>query len=1028
MFSVWTLIIITIGFYSPTTAALPDHFRVAGLFEPENVAQELAFKAAIEKMNLQQKVGSSRMIVYHVEHTLAHDSFEANKEVCRQMKEGIAAVFGPITKIPRAHVQSICNSFEIPHLNAQWDARDSHDYFSISVYPDYNRLSQAYADLINYWGWKRFTVIYEDDDGLLRLQEVLKATKGSDHKITVRRLDLFKNTYITMFKDLKEKGEYHIIVDCDVHKVQTLLHEALKVNMLSELYHFHFTTLDLDLVNLEDYKYSGANITAIAFNPSSRNGGCTNIPRCTCVVLQSCPNSKSYFIYLQTEVATEVALMYDAVNLFANALKELTVAQQFETVGLSCNKKQTWQYGNSLLNYMKSMDMDGLSGDIRFNNGKRTDFKLDIIELSQSGLRNVGNWQPRSGINITTSYKDRRKETLNKLSNMTLRIVTVYDPPYLTLKTGKDITGPKHEGFMVDLLELIKSRLGFNYSIYQVADQKYGNEVTEGKWNGMIGDLMQRDPKKRADMAAAGMTITYEREKVVDFTKPFLNLGITVVYKKPTKAPPELFSFSSPLSIHVWIYMVAAYLCVSFMLFVIARFSPYEWTNPHPCNEDSDLVENQFTICNSLWFTIGSLMQQGCEIAPRAISTRIVACIWWFFTLIMISSYTANLAAFLTVERMVSPIESVDDLAKQTKIKYGTISSGSTKAFFQICKEGIEHGECKMFNAKNETTTPYDRLSMFSCDGLYTKCCKVHPEICFLPLSRSDLAPTSASGRILASSWYLFTLIMVSTYTANLAAFLVVEQYVSPIKSVEDLPNQIKIQYGTLNSGSTKDFFRNSDILTYKRMWSFMNSNPNASFVEKNADGFMRAKNSDYAYIAESTTIDYQVQRICELKQIGGLLDSKGYGLAFPKDSPWTDEISREIIYFQENQEIQKIYNKWWKEKSGGKCEVDGGTKDASSLGVKHVGGVFVVLVGGLVAGLFIACMEFMWKARKNAKKDKQSFCSEMSEELRFAVKCFGGSEKTTRRVASKEIIDNGVQFTPMIPIPNNRNQKELYA
>jgi hypothetical protein len=52
----------------------------AGLFEPEHVAQELAFKAAIEKMNLHQVVGSSRMIVYHVEHTTAHDSFEANKE------------------------------------------------------------------------------------------------------------------------------------------------------------------------------------------------------------------------------------------------------------------------------------------------------------------------------------------------------------------------------------------------------------------------------------------------------------------------------------------------------------------------------------------------------------------------------------------------------------------------------------------------------------------------------------------------------------------------------------------------------------------------------------------------------------------------------------------------------------------------------------------------------------------------------------------------------------------------------------
>ena len=68
----------------------------------------------------------------------------------------------------------------------------------------------------------------------------------------------------------------------------------------------------------------------------------------------------------------------------------------------------------------------------------------------------------------------------------------------------------------------------------------------------------------------------------------------------------------------------------------------------------------------------------------RATSTRMVAGIWWFFTMIMISSYTANLAAFLTVERTVSPISSVEDLAKQTKIKYGSYGSGSTTSFFRV--------------------------------------------------------------------------------------------------------------------------------------------------------------------------------------------------------------------------------------------------------------------------------------------------------------------------------------------------------
>ena len=77
-------------------------------------------------------------------------------------------------------------------------------------------------------------------------------------------------------------------------------------------------------------------------------------------------------------------------------------------------------------------------------------------------------------------------------------------------------------------------------------------------------------------------------------------------------------------------------------------------------------------------------MQQGSDLTPKSISTRMIAAMWWFFTLIMISSYTANLAAFLTVERMESPIESAEDLAKQTKIKYGCLQSGSTRAFFRV--------------------------------------------------------------------------------------------------------------------------------------------------------------------------------------------------------------------------------------------------------------------------------------------------------------------------------------------------------
>lgn len=54
-------------------------------------------------------------------------------------------------------------------------------------------------------------------------------------------------------------------------------------------------------------------------------------------------------------------------------------------------------------------------------------------------------------------------------------------------------------------------------------------------------------------------------------------------------------------------------------------------------------------------------------------------------------------------------------------------------------------------------------------------------------------------------------------------------------------------------------------------------------FVKSYEDGVKRVLEGDYAFLMESTMLDYAVQRDCNLTQIGGLLDSKGYGIATPK-------------------------------------------------------------------------------------------------------------------------------------------------
>ena len=74
--------------------------------------------------------------------------------------------------------------------------------------------------------------------------------------------------------------------------------------------------------------------------------------------------------------------------------------------------------------------------------------------------------------------------------------------------------------------------------------------------------------------------------------------------------------------------------------------------------------------------------------------------------------------------------------------------------------------------------------------------------------------------------------------------------------------------------------FQKSTTDPYQTMNTFMQSQSPSVYTATNEEGRDRVKKEDYAFLMESTSIEYIVQRHCELKQIGGLLDNKGYGIA----------------------------------------------------------------------------------------------------------------------------------------------------
>uniref|UniRef100_A0A336L676 Glutamate receptor 1 n=1 Tax=Culicoides sonorensis TaxID=179676 RepID=A0A336L676_CULSO len=795
---------------------------------------------------------------------------------------------------------------------------------------------------------------------------------------------------------------------------------------------------------------------------------------------------------------TKSALIYDSVYVFAIAMHSLVegleLSNKLRTSNVSCTAETPWNGGLSLVNYINGVEWKGLTGPIEFKEGRRIKFKLDLIKLKHNSVVSVGEWLPEVGLNVT----DRSAFFESSTMNVNLVVITILETPYVMMHYSKNYTGnARFYGFCVDILDRVAQQVGFDYILDLVPDRKYGaKDPVTGEWNGMVAQLM----KHKADLAVGSLTINYARESVIDFTKPFMNLGISILFKVPASPPSRLFSFMKPLSNEIWICVFFSYILVSITVYIVAHFSPNEWRNPHPCEIENNLVENQFSISNSFWFTIGTLMQTGSDLNPQATSTRIVSGIWWFFTLIMISSYTANLAAFLTVQRMITPIENAEDLASQTEIAYGTLDSGSTMTFFQdslfetykkmwrfmenrkpsvftsTYEEGIRRVlqgnyaflmestmldyisqrncnltqiggllDSKSYGIATSKGSPWrDKISLAILDMqergeiqmLYDKWWKKAGVKCERDDKNKNNKAANALGVdniggvfvVLLCGLALAVTIAIlefcqksskDAYNDPLAALnqrqslcaemteelcfaLCVQRMITPIENAEDLASQTEIAYGTLDSGSTMTFFQDSLFETYKKMWRFMENRKPSVFTSTYEEGIRRVLQGNYAFLMESTMLDYISQRNCNLTQIGGLLDSKSYGIATSKGSPWRDKISLAILDMQERGEIQMLYDKWWK-KAGVKCERDDKNKNnkaANALGVDNIGGVFVVLLCGLALAVTIAILEFCQKSSKDAYNDplaalnqRQSLCAEMTEELCFAL-CGPNSQK----------------------------------
>ncbi|XP_012945039.1 glutamate receptor 1 [Aplysia californica] len=350
------------------------------------------------------------------------------------------------------------------------------------------------------------------------------------------------------------------------------------------------------------------------------------------------------------------------------------------TKGIPCTTTPPtpWMFGPSLMDMIKQRKPKGLSGNLTFDdNGFRRDYSLGVFSMAlDEGVQQIAS----SCVLVISSII--KQQLMTSSYRFSRHLVLTQTEPFLMKAERKDgepvLMGNKRfKGFAMDLATDLAAEVGFTFLFRVVKDGSYGSQLPGNhSWNGMMGELI----RKEAELAVAPLTITADRERYVDFSKPFMEIGATIMIKKPQSTRPGVFSFMEPLSVEVWVCIIVAYLIVSIALFLVSRFSPLEWRKVK--EEGDSSYHNDFSLYNSFWFSMGALMFQGSDTCPRSVSGRIIGGAWWFFVLIIISSYTANLAAFLTIERMISPIESADDLLNHPTMKYGAVISGSTLQFF----------------------------------------------------------------------------------------------------------------------------------------------------------------------------------------------------------------------------------------------------------------------------------------------------------------------------------------------------------
>ncbi|KAK2542266.1 hypothetical protein Q9233_000358 [Columba guinea] len=230
-------------------------------------------------------------------------------------------------------------------------------------------------------------------------------------------------------------------------------------------------------------------------------------------------------------------------------------------------------------------------------------------------------------------------------------------------------------GYCIDLLEKLAEDMAFDFELYIVGDGKYG-AWKNGRWTGLVGDLLSGT----AHMAVTSFSINSARSKVIDFTSPFFSTSLGILVRTKDTASP-IGAFMWPLHWTMWVGVFVALHMTALFLTLYEWKSPYGMT-PHGRNRLKIFsYSSALNLCYAILFgrTVSSK-------TPKCCTGRFLMNLWAIFCLLVLSSYTANLAAVMVGDKTFEELSGIHDSKlhhPSQGFRFGTVWESSAEEYIK---------------------------------------------------------------------------------------------------------------------------------------------------------------------------------------------------------------------------------------------------------------------------------------------------------------------------------------------------------